>query len=122
MLSATWTLLLGQDSSTTAERRETHTAWNPPHLRGPEPLTPHRRGLRRRRHHAAEELREALDRRRRTSPPTWPGPRPSAFSGTAQLLLVVEDIDVPLAKPAVHCLAPDRPGRPDTWTPAPCPR
>ncbi|HEY2056902.1 MAG TPA: YbhB/YbcL family Raf kinase inhibitor-like protein, partial [Amycolatopsis sp.] len=26
-------------------------------------------------------------------------------AGTAQLLLVVEDIDVPLSKPAVHCLA-----------------
>jgi phosphatidylethanolamine-binding protein (PEBP) family uncharacterized protein len=27
------------------------------------------------------------------------------IAGTAQLLLVVEDIDVPLAKPAVHCVA-----------------
>nr|WP_262056769.1 YbhB/YbcL family Raf kinase inhibitor-like protein [Streptomyces sp. STR69] len=31
----------------------------------------------------------------------WTPPPP----GTAQLLLVVEDIDVPLARPAVHCLA-----------------
>ncbi|WP_328315695.1 YbhB/YbcL family Raf kinase inhibitor-like protein [Streptomyces sp. NBC_00388] len=31
----------------------------------------------------------------------WTAPPP----GTAQLLLVVEDIDVPIAKPAVHCVA-----------------
>ncbi|WRZ88125.1 YbhB/YbcL family Raf kinase inhibitor-like protein [Streptomyces sp. NBC_01007] len=31
----------------------------------------------------------------------WTQPPP----GTAQLLLVVEDIDVPMARPAVHCVA-----------------
>ena len=35
----------------------------------------------------------------------FPEPGETATAAAAQLLLVVEDIDVPLAKPAVHCLA-----------------
>ncbi|UXX91799.1 hypothetical protein N7U49_04430 [Streptomyces sp. AD2-2] len=70
----------------------------PPRLR---PTHPHQPGVRRRRHPVAETLREA-DRRRRPLPElAWSALPP----GTAQLLLVVEDIDVPMSKPAVHCLA-----------------
>jgi phosphatidylethanolamine-binding protein (PEBP) family uncharacterized protein len=41
---------------------------------------------------------------------TWSAPPP----GTCELLLVVEDLDVPLPTPAVHCLALIDPSRLDT--------
>ncbi|MEV6483403.1 YbhB/YbcL family Raf kinase inhibitor-like protein [Streptomyces sp. NPDC051576] len=86
-----------------ANRRagESHTAWNLPNLRGPEQLTltsedfgdgdaiPLK--------HCAKSVGGAD-----LSPHLAWSQLPS---GTAQLLLVVEDIDVPIAKPAVHCLA-----------------
>lgn len=80
---------------------ETHTAWNLPNLQGPELLTltsrhfsdgdaiPLEHGAK---HIGGDDLSPHL---------AWTPPPP----GTAQLLLVVEDIDVPLAKPAVHCVA-----------------
>ena len=80
---------------------DTHTAWNLPNLDGPELLTltsrdfgdgeamPLRHCARRL---GGEDLSPHL---------AWTPPPP----GTAQLLLVVEDIDVPTGKPAVHCLA-----------------
>ncbi len=80
---------------------ETHTAWNLPNLQGPELLTltsqhfvhggaiPLEHGAK---HIGGADLSPHL---------AWTPPPP----GTAQLLLVVEDIDVPLAKPAVHCAA-----------------
>jgi phosphatidylethanolamine-binding protein (PEBP) family uncharacterized protein len=80
---------------------ETHTAWNLPNLSGPELLTltsgnfshggamPLEHGAR---HIGGDNLSPHL---------AWTPPP----QGTAQLLLVVEDIDVPLVKPAVHCVA-----------------
>ncbi|MFJ3712806.1 YbhB/YbcL family Raf kinase inhibitor-like protein [Streptomyces sp. NPDC090053] len=80
---------------------ETHVAWNLPNLQGPEllaltsqhfgdgdtmPLEHCAKNI------GGEDLSPHL---------AWTPPPP----GTAQLLLVVEDIDVPLAKPAVHCAA-----------------
>jgi hypothetical protein len=80
---------------------ETHTAWNLPNLHGPEALTLTSRdfddgGVLPLAHCAkpvgGDDLSPHLD---------WTSLPP----GTAQLLLVVEDIDVPMAKPAVHCAA-----------------
>ncbi|MFE2373856.1 YbhB/YbcL family Raf kinase inhibitor-like protein [Streptomyces sp. NPDC059398] len=80
---------------------ETHTAWNLPHLQGPELLALTSRDfgdgdalpLR----HCAKNIGGAD-----LSPHlAWTTPPP----GTAQLLLVVEDIDVPLTRPAAHCVA-----------------
>jgi hypothetical protein len=78
---------------------ETHTAWNLPNLQGPEllALTSQHFGHgdampleQCAKHIGGDDLSPQL---------AWTPPPP----GTAQLLLVVEDIDVPLAKPAVHC-------------------
>ncbi|MGQ4512880.1 YbhB/YbcL family Raf kinase inhibitor-like protein [Streptomyces sp. DW26H14] len=80
---------------------DAHTAWNLPNLRGPEvlSLTSDRFGdggtmpL----EHCARNI-GGDD----TSPHlAWTRPP----GGTVQLLLVVEDIDVPLSRPAVHCTA-----------------
>lgn len=80
---------------------EAHTAWNLPNLQGPALLTltsrdfdhgdpmPPRHGAK---NVGGENLSPHL---------AWTAPPP----GTAQLLLVVEDIDVPLPRPAVHCVA-----------------
>lgn len=80
---------------------ETHTAWNLPNLRGPELLTLTSQdfgdgGAMPLKHCAKTIGGDDL------SPHLAWSPLPP---GTAQLLLVVEDIDVPLPKPAVHCLA-----------------
>jgi phosphatidylethanolamine-binding protein (PEBP) family uncharacterized protein len=80
---------------------DTHTAWNLPNLYGPELLTLTSR------HFGPGDAIPLQHCARRIggddlSPHlAWTPPPP----GTAQLLLVVEDIDVPLAKPAVHCAA-----------------
>ncbi|MEZ0092302.1 YbhB/YbcL family Raf kinase inhibitor-like protein [Streptacidiphilus sp. EB129] len=80
---------------------ETHTAWNLPNLHGPELLTLTSRdfgdgGTMPLAHCAKHVGGDDLSPHLAWTPPP---------SGTAQLLLVVEDIDVPMTKPAVHCLA-----------------
>ncbi|MFF6991218.1 YbhB/YbcL family Raf kinase inhibitor-like protein [Streptomyces sp. NPDC010273] len=80
---------------------ETHMAWNLPNLQGPGQLTLTSQefgdGDTLSLKHCAKQIRgDDL------SPGlTWSALPP----GTAQLLLVVEDIDVPMSKPAVHCVA-----------------
>ncbi|MEW1722949.1 YbhB/YbcL family Raf kinase inhibitor-like protein [Streptomyces sp. NPDC093109] len=80
---------------------EAHSAWNLPNLRGPETLTltsPHFGDG----DAMPLELCAKIIGGGNLSPHlVWTPPPP----GTAQLLLVVEDIDVPLARPAVHCAA-----------------
>ena len=80
---------------------ENHTAWNLPNLDGPDQLTLTSRDFSDggslplahcAKHVGGNDLSPHL---------AWT----ALPSGTAQLLLVVEDIDVPMAKPAVHCLA-----------------
>lgn len=80
---------------------ESHTAWNLPNLHGPELLTLTSRHFDDggtmplelcAKHVGGDDLSPHL---------AWTPPP----SGTTQLLLVVEDIDVPLTKPAVHCVA-----------------
>ncbi|WP_327399059.1 YbhB/YbcL family Raf kinase inhibitor-like protein [Streptomyces sp. NBC_01288] len=80
---------------------ETHTAWNLPNLQGPDQLTLTSQdfgdGAIMPLKNCAKQIGGAD-----LSPQLAWTPLPP---GTAQLLLVVEDIDVPMAKPAVHCLA-----------------
>ncbi|MGW0964774.1 YbhB/YbcL family Raf kinase inhibitor-like protein [Streptomyces sp. NPDC002516] len=80
---------------------ETHLAWHLPNLRGPEALDL-----------TSEDFGHGQAMPLRTCAKTIGGDDVSPHlawtpppSGTAQLLLVVEDVDVPLTKPAVHCLA-----------------
>jgi len=80
--------------------RDSHSAWNRPNLQGPELLivTSERFG-------EGEEIPlEHAGKRvggNNLSPDlTWSPPPPE----TTELLLVVEDLDVPTSKPAVHCL------------------
>src|SRR5664280_1804261 len=90
--------------------RDSHSAWNRPNLQGPELLivTSERFG-------EGEEISlEHAGKRvggNNLSPDlTW-SPSPPE---TTELLLVVEDLDVPTSKPAVHCLALIDPSRLDT--------
>ncbi|MET7740879.1 YbhB/YbcL family Raf kinase inhibitor-like protein [Streptomyces sp. NPDC005385] len=80
---------------------EAHMAWNLPNLQGPEVVALTSR------HFGDGEAMPAAHAEKyaggdNLSPHlAWTPPPPE----TAQLLLVVEDIDVPVGKPAVHCLA-----------------
>ncbi|MHA6765611.1 YbhB/YbcL family Raf kinase inhibitor-like protein [Streptacidiphilus sp. PAMC 29251] len=80
---------------------ETHTAWNLPNLQGPELLTLTSRHFGDGEAIPLEQCAKTIGGLDRSPQLSWGPPPP----GTAQLLLVVEDIDVPLAKPAVHCVA-----------------
>ncbi|MEZ0068050.1 phosphatidylethanolamine-binding protein (PEBP) family uncharacterized protein [Streptacidiphilus sp. MAP12-20] len=80
---------------------EVHAAWNLPHLQGPDLLSVTS-------HHFVDGGAMPLEHAarhvggRNLSPHLAWSPLPA---GTAQLLLVVEDTDVPMARPAAHCLA-----------------
>ena len=79
----------------------THLAWNLPALAGPETL----------------ELTSTAFEHEGAIPPAHAGKRAGganqspdlawtpAPEGTAQLLLVIEDVDAPVSKPFVHCVA-----------------
>ncbi|WP_037607109.1 YbhB/YbcL family Raf kinase inhibitor-like protein [Streptacidiphilus rugosus] len=80
---------------------ETHLAWNLPNLQGPDLLSltsvEFGDGDSMALPHCAKRVGGGD-----VSPQLSWTPPPA---GTAQLLLVVEDVDVPIAKPAVHCVA-----------------
>ncbi|KPI20416.1 PEBP family protein [Actinobacteria bacterium OK074] len=80
---------------------DTHTAWNLPNLQGPGLLTLTSQDFD---DGAAMPLKTCAKtiRGEDLSPHLAWTPLPP---GTAQLLLVVEDVDVPISRPAVHCLA-----------------
>ncbi|WKE73362.1 YbhB/YbcL family Raf kinase inhibitor-like protein [Streptomyces sp. WP-1] len=80
---------------------ETHAAWNMPHLQGPGPLTLTSRDFGDGEVMPLEQCAKTIGGADLSPHLAWTAPP----AGTAQLLLVVEDIDVPMAKPAVHCLA-----------------
>lgn len=80
---------------------ETHTAWNLPNLQGPELLTLTSRHFDDGDAIPPEHCAKTIGGDDLSPHLAWT-PLPP---GTAQFLLVVEDIDVPLAKPAVHCAA-----------------
>lgn len=80
---------------------ETYLAWNLPALAGPQTLTVRSDGF----EHGGTIARAHVGKRiggTNTSPAlTWT----SAPEGTAQLLLVIEDVDTPTKRPATHCVA-----------------
>ncbi|MFJ4923163.1 YbhB/YbcL family Raf kinase inhibitor-like protein [Streptomyces sp. NPDC088725] len=80
---------------------ETHMAWNLPNLQGPELLTLTSRNFSHDGPLPLEQCAKNIGGADLSPDLAWTEPPP----GTAQLLLAVEDIDVPMAKPAVHCLA-----------------
>ena len=88
--------LLGNQRS-----RDAKSAWSRPNLQGPETLTVSSTAF----GAGASIPKEHVGKRvggRDVSPPLrWSEPP----AGAAALLLVVEDVDVPLPTPAVHCLA-----------------
>lgn len=86
---------------------ETHLAWNLPNLQAPELL-----GVTSQHFEDGEPIPIACASKLacgedRSPDLTW-SPPPSE---TTELLLVVEDIDAPIGKPAVHCLALIDPSR-----------
>jgi phosphatidylethanolamine-binding protein (PEBP) family uncharacterized protein len=80
---------------------EAHAAWNRPHLRGPDLLDVTSRHFTDGGAIPLEHGGRQIGGRNLSPHLAWSPPP----AGTAQLLLVVEDTDVPLPKPAVHCLA-----------------
>jgi phosphatidylethanolamine-binding protein (PEBP) family uncharacterized protein len=80
---------------------ETHTAWNLPNLEGPELMTLTSQAFGHGDALPIEHCAKTIGGADLSPHLAWTPPPP----GTAQLLLVVEDIDVPLTKPAVHCVA-----------------
>ena len=80
---------------------ETHTSWNLANLQGPELLTLTSQNFADGDVMPLEHCAKNIGGDDLSPHLAWPTPP----HGTAQLLLVVEDIDVPLTKPAVHCVA-----------------
>lgn len=78
---------------------DAHLAWNLPNLQGPEHLALTSREFGDGESLALEHCEKRIGGANVSPHLAWTEPP----AGTAQLLLVVEDIDVPLAKPAVHC-------------------
>ena len=80
---------------------ETHTAWNLPNLQGSDQLTLTSEDFGDGEVMPLKQCAKQIGGADLSPRLAWTALPP----GTAQLLLVVEDIDVPMAKPAVHCLA-----------------
>jgi Raf kinase inhibitor-like YbhB/YbcL family protein len=80
---------------------ETHLAWNLPTLSGPQTLTLTSEAFRDGETIPAEHAGKRAGGRNASPPLAWS----EAPSGTASLLLVVEDVDAPTPKPFVHCVA-----------------
>ncbi|MGI5440541.1 YbhB/YbcL family Raf kinase inhibitor-like protein [Streptomyces shenzhenensis] len=80
---------------------EDHTAWRLPNLQGPETLTLTSRHFSHGDAMPLEHCAKNIGGDNLSPHLAWTA---TPF-GAAQLLLVVEDIDVPLPKPAVHCVA-----------------
>ncbi|MFJ1766866.1 YbhB/YbcL family Raf kinase inhibitor-like protein [Amycolatopsis sp. NPDC088138] len=77
------------------------TAWNLPNLHGPDLLTLTSRSFDDGGAMPLEHAAKPVGGSNLSPQLAWT----SLPAGTAELLLVVEDIDVPLGKPAVHCVA-----------------
>jgi hypothetical protein len=80
---------------------ETHMAWHLPNLNGPDSLTVTSRHFGDGELLPLEHCAKPIGGDNLSPHLAWSPPPP----GTGQLLLAVEDIDVPTSKPAVHCLA-----------------
>jgi Raf kinase inhibitor-like YbhB/YbcL family protein len=80
---------------------ETHLAWNLPTLSGPPTLTLTSEAFRDGEAIPVEHAGKRAGGRNTSPPLAWS----AAPSGTASLLLVVEDVDAPTPRPFVHCVA-----------------
>lgn len=80
---------------------ETHLAWNRPNLQAPEPLSVTSQHFEEGGSIPLLHASKLIGGDDQSPHLTWSSPPPEA----TELLLVVEDIDVPTRKPAVHCLA-----------------
>jgi phosphatidylethanolamine-binding protein (PEBP) family uncharacterized protein len=80
---------------------ETHLAWNLPGLLGPETLEVRSEAFGDGEAIPAEHAGKRAGGRNVSPPLAWTAPPP----GTAELLLVVEDVDVPMRSPFVHGVA-----------------
>jgi phosphatidylethanolamine-binding protein (PEBP) family uncharacterized protein len=80
--------------------RDAHSAWNLPNLRGPELLTVTSEDFEEGQSIPPEHAGKRIGGKNLSPDLTWSPPPPE----TTVLLLVVEDLDVPTSKPAVHCL------------------
>jgi phosphatidylethanolamine-binding protein (PEBP) family uncharacterized protein len=81
--------------------RDIHSAWNLANLQGPELLIVTSEGFAEGEHIPLEFAGKRIGGKNLSPDLTWSSPP----SETIELVLVVEDLDVPISKPAVHCLA-----------------
>jgi phosphatidylethanolamine-binding protein (PEBP) family uncharacterized protein len=79
---------------------DTHSAWNLPNLQGPESLSVTSRHFEEGDPIPTEHAGKRIGGKNLSPHLSWSPPPPE----TTQLLLVVEDLDAPMSKPAVHCL------------------
>ena len=79
---------------------DAHSAWKLPNLQGPESLSVTSRDFKDGEPMPREHAGKRVGGKNLSPHLTWSAPPP----GTTGLLLVVEDLDVPISKPAVHCL------------------
>jgi len=96
--------------------RDSHSAWNRPNLQGPELLIVTSEHFGEGEEIPLEHAGKLVGGKDLSPNLTWSAPPPD----TTELLLVVEDLDVPTSKPAVHCLAliePSRLGSPNHLPP-----
>jgi phosphatidylethanolamine-binding protein (PEBP) family uncharacterized protein len=89
---------------------DTHSAWNLPNLQGPERLSVTSRNFEEGGLIPPEHAGKRIGGKNLSPHLTWSPPPPE----TTELLLVVEDLDVPMSKPAVHCLVLIDPSRLDS--------
>jgi len=80
---------------------DTHSAWNLANLQGPEMLTVTSQAFVDGGPIPLDHVGKRIGGKDTSPDLTWAPPPPE----TTELLLVVEDLDVPMSKPAVHCLA-----------------
>lgn len=80
--------------------RDSQSAWNFANLQGPPLLTVTSSGIEEGGVIALEHTRKRIGGKNLSPDLTWSPPPPE----TTELLLVVEDLDGPIATPAVHCL------------------
>lgn len=88
---------------------DTHSAWNLPNLQGPETLSVTSRDFEEGKPIPPEHAGKRIGGKNLSPHLTWSPPPPEA----TEVLLVVEDLDVPVSKPAVHCLVLIDPSRLD---------
>jgi phosphatidylethanolamine-binding protein (PEBP) family uncharacterized protein len=89
---------------------DSHSAWNLPNLQGPEGLSVTSRHFGEGQPIPPDHAGKRIGGKNLSPDLTWSPPPPE----TTDLVLVVEDLDVPMTKPAVHCLVVIDPSRLDS--------